>query len=229
MLLLLLAIARVGLYPVSLPEGIAAQLHDGAAALPGVKAFDVIAHGACAADEIDCLADSARRAGVDTMLAASVTGSYRYVLRAVSSQGKLLGERRGEVSGDLQDLGGALERDVCEVLGAAPCEGYILSGGILSHVPIGMHTAGGERVRVSYGRTVRIGAPVPLQAVSASVLPQPRATAGKAMLATGVLLLAGAVATQAFTHSAPLPSMLAATGAGAVVASGLLFSLSGSF
>jgi len=134
-LVLLAAPARIGLYPLSLPDGqaqladrLAAQIHEGASVLPGVRAFDLVPHSACAADEVACLAAAARHAQLDAMISAAVSASdagYRFQLREASAAGALLHESRGEVRGGPLDLAGALEHGVCEMLGGAPCEGEL--------------------------------------------------------------------------------------------------------
>ena len=177
---------RVGLYPLSLPDGqaqlqerLAAQLHEGAATLPGVKAFDLLPKSACAADEGACLAEVARRSGVDQVITAAVEKSeagYRFHLR-VFEEGKLRDELAEEVRGGPLDLSAALEHGVCRAMGAAPCLGELqlasagevagprllvdgLDRGALPAAPlslaVGRHPLKvGEselRVRVSYGR-----------------------------------------------------------------------------
>ena len=190
-LLLLAAVAsvRVGLYPLSLPDGqaqlqerLAAQLHEGAATLPGVKAFDLLPQSACAPDEGACLAEVARRTGVDQTLTAAVdktAAGYRFHLR-LFEQGRLRDELSEEVVGGPLDLAAALEHGVCRAMGAAPCLGELQLGsgsdvagqrlvvdgldrGPLPQPPlqlaVGRHLLRvGEselRVRVSYGRTSR--------------------------------------------------------------------------
>ncbi len=190
-LILLAAVAsvRVGLYPVSLPddqarfqETLAAQLHEGAATLPGVKAFDLLPQSACAPDEGACLAEVARRSGVDQIVTAAVEKSgagYRFHLR-VFEQAKLRDERSEEVQGGPLDLAAALEHGVCRAMGAAPCLGelqlgsggdvvgqrLLVDGVDLGALPapalqlaVGRHLLKvGEselRVRVSYGRVTR--------------------------------------------------------------------------
>lgn len=181
MLMVLLAVVRVGLFPAQLPDGEAARLHARVAALPGMKAFDVLAHSACAPDEIECLAGVAQRSGLDVIVSVEPKTLHA---RAIAADGRLLGQSRAAT----------LEQSVCEALGARPA----------------------------------VAAPSPSVEV-ATVRAEPRSTAGTVLLVSGAALLAGSVAAQLLTHSAPLPKMLAATGAGAVVASGLVFSLRGSF
>jgi hypothetical protein len=129
----------IGLYPIALPSGhegvgarLAAELHDGASALPGVRAFELIPKGACEPDEGGCLADAARSAKVDAVVSAQVSSTetgYRYQVRAFAVRGgELRGEEQGEVVGGPLDLGGALEHGVCTALGAAPCNGSLWVG-----------------------------------------------------------------------------------------------------
>jgi hypothetical protein len=133
-LLLLAAIVstRIGLYPLALPDGqtaladrLAAQLHEGAATLPGVKAFDLMPKSSCAPDEAECLSLAAKRAGLDQMISAQVdpTGHGYKVRLRLFANGKLRDELAEEVQGGPLDLGGALEHGVCRILGAAPCLG----------------------------------------------------------------------------------------------------------
>jgi len=180
---------RIGLYPLALPGGqeqlggrLAAQLHDGAADLPGVRAFDLVAHSTCAPDEGACLSAAARRAGLEVMISAAITATssgYLWRLREFDAQGKVLNEARGETRGGPLVLAGDLERGVCETLGAAPCDGELTvagAGGMEAHVivdgadrgaapltarlAVGRHTvklgADERRVRISYARTARL-------------------------------------------------------------------------
>lgn len=183
----------IGLYPLALPAGhealqdrLAAQIHDGAAALPGVRAFDLIPRGVCLADEGDCLAAAARSANLDGIVSARVDAlpqGYRYHLRAWEARnGALRGEERGEIAGGPLDLAGALEHGVCAALGRAPCAGTLrvrvepgmgparltvdgkdlgaLPLGQPARLPVGRHLveAGGaeRRVRISYGREAQL-------------------------------------------------------------------------
>lgn len=279
---------RVGLYPLVLPSGqeqlggsLAAQLHDGAAALPGVRAFDLVAHSACGADEPPCLAAAARRAGLDAMISAAVTATaagYAWHLRVVGADEKLLAERQGELRGGPLDLAGALEHGVCEALGAAPCEGVLRVGSgageqrslvpsaavnsvhlfvdgadrgalpVEVRLPVGRHAVklgdSERRIRISFARTVRLAGPAlldepevaPLAAVSATPVPvgEPRRQASRILLASGVALLATAGGLGLYTGSTAATgprtagyaaAALAATGAGAIVAGGLLLAL----
>src|SRR5207248_5726964 len=163
-----------------LADRLAAQLHEGAAALPGVRAFDLITGGSCAPDEATCLGAVARRADLDAILTAEVAATasgYRWRLREVSAGGELLHEARGETRGGPLDLAGDLERAVCEAAGAGRCDGEIRVVGdtaaaifvdgvdrgpppISVRLPVGRHLvrAGGDerRVQVSYARTARL-------------------------------------------------------------------------
>ena len=126
---------RIGLYPLSLPAGqegleapLAQGLHEGAAALPGVKAFDLVAHSSCGAAEGACLGAAAKRAGLEAMISAQIVPAahgYAFHLRVYSTEGALLDEAEGEVQGGPLDLAGGLEHGVCRVLGAAPCLGAL--------------------------------------------------------------------------------------------------------
>ena len=129
----------VGLYPIALPAGqeglqarLASELHDGAAVLPGVRAFDLIAKSACLPDEGSCLAAAARHAQLNAMVSAEVSSTpsgYRFHVRAfAASGGALLGEEQGEVIGGPLDLAASLEHGVCTSLGAAPCAGKLWVG-----------------------------------------------------------------------------------------------------
>lgn len=191
-LILLAAVAatRVGLYPLSLPEGqgaleprLAAQLHEGAATLPGVKAFDLVPRSSCQPDEGECLAAAAKHAGLDEMVSAAVSATphgYRFQLRLFD--GSRLKEQLDEtVQGGPLDLAAALEHGVCRVLGASPCLGELrvrsgadvagthlfvdgLDRGALPVNPlqlaVGRHLVRAgtseQRVRISYGREARL-------------------------------------------------------------------------
>lgn len=129
----------VGLYPVALPEGheaaqarVLAELHEGAAALPGIRVFDLVGRSACAPDEGACLAEAARGSNLDAVVSAQVEAvatGYRFRVRAFSAPGGALrGEERGEVAGGPLDLEGALEHGVCAALGRGPCEGSLWVG-----------------------------------------------------------------------------------------------------
>ena len=183
----------IGLYPLQLPAGqeqlqdrLLAQLHDGAASLPRVRAFDLIPRGACAADEGGCLAAAGRAARLSQMVSGQVestTIGYRFTLRLFASKdGAQLSEQKASVEGGPLDLAGGLEHGVCALLGASPCTGNVLvragegAAGVRLFVdgqdqgalplakplaiPVGRHIvkAGAEerRVRVSYHRDTRL-------------------------------------------------------------------------
>jgi hypothetical protein len=286
---------RIGLYPLSLPDGqeqlegrLAAQIHDGASALPGVRAFDLVPHSACGADEAPCLAAAARQAGLEAMISAGVVATesgYRFQLREVAADGAMLRQSRGAVRGGPLDLAGALEHGVCELLGAAPCEGELqvaaeeVSPGAAAlrvfvdgkdrgslpamvRLPVGRHAVkvgeAEQRVPISYARTVRltaalragslallddspassfvapVAAPVPLAAVSAAPpVSQPRAMAARVLFGSGLALLAAGAGAAVYSGTAAgsrgnaglAAAALAATGAGAMLAGGLLVAL----
>jgi hypothetical protein len=178
--------ARLGLYPLSLPDGqeqlagtLAAQLHDGAAVLPGVQAFDLVAHSECAVDDAKCLATAARRAKLDAMISAEVTAAadgYAFHLREIGADGTLIHEQQGRVRGGPLDLSGALEHGVCALVDTAICEGEVRVLGasaaitvdgvergmtpVILKLPVGRHVIkagpGERRVRISYARTVTL-------------------------------------------------------------------------
>ncbi|GAC1340838.1 MAG: hypothetical protein NVSMB23_11610 [Myxococcales bacterium] len=183
----------IGLSPLALPAGqealqerLAARLHDGAAVLPGIRAFDLIPRGICLPDEGGCLAEAARGAGLDGIVSARIEArpqGYRFHVRAWTARdGALRGEEQGEVEGGPLDLAGALEHGVCAALGRAPCAGtlrvrveegagparLVVDGQDLGSLPlaqpaplaVGRHLveAGGaeRRVRISYGREAQL-------------------------------------------------------------------------
>jgi len=217
---------RIGLHPIAMPTGhqrhaglVAAWVHEGAATLPRVLAFDLLTRSACLPDEGPCLAAVARKAGVAEVISASVSErpqGYAFRLWRWQADGRLGSEHRGEVSGGPLDLAGALEHGVCRVLGAAPCLGELRVDGPASarvfvdgedrgalplaapltmivgrhSVRVGSHE---ERVRISYGRSARVATAV-APAVRASPLPPslfatPAAAAPPAARATAARFL----------------------------------------
>lgn len=179
---------RVGLYPIALPLGqeqlegrLAAQLHEGAATLPHVKAFDVLPRGSCAPGDAACLTSALRGANLDQIVSAQVSATphgYRTWLRLYGADGKLRNDLQEEVQGGPLDLSAALELGICRVLGASPCLGELrvssepgaagkhlfvdgADQGVLPlakkvSLPVGRHLVqlgkDQARVRVSYGR-----------------------------------------------------------------------------
>ena len=183
----------VGLYPLQLPGGqealqdrLLGQLHDGAASLPGLKAFDLIPRSACFADEGGCLAAAARSASLSQIVSGQVDATskgYKFTLRLFDARnGALLEQQSAVVEGGPLDLAGGLEHGVCALLGAAPCVGALAvrveegaSGARLTvdgqdqgvlplakplSLTVGRHLvrAGADerRVRVSYHRDTRL-------------------------------------------------------------------------
>ena len=116
------AAESVGFYPLQLPHGetrlaakLAAELYEPRGGSPLLA----VEPASCAPDEEVCLAGVARRAGLDAITSASVdqtAGGYKVHVRAFAPDQKLIGEWQGEVRGG--DLGPALQRGVCESLGA---------------------------------------------------------------------------------------------------------------
>jgi hypothetical protein len=126
----------IGLYPLQLPRGqeqlqerLEAQLRDGAATLPRVRAFDLLPRRSCAADEGGCLAAAGRDASLSRMVSGQVEQTargYRFTLRLFAAKdGALLKEEKAQVEGGPLDLAGGLENGVCALLGAAPCTGSL--------------------------------------------------------------------------------------------------------
>ena len=247
---------RLGLYPLTLPDGmehlgdrLAAQLHEGAADLPGVRAFDLVAHSSCAPHEGPCLAAAARRAGLDAMLSAAVEATprgYLWHLREfAAADGELLHEARGETRGGPLDLAGDLERGVCVVSGAAPCEGELcVSGALDAHLfidgtdrgppplqarlAVGRHSvrlgADERRVRISYARTARLfaglraGAPVLLEREdppTLALVATPQAEVAEARSQAARLLFGGGLALLAGAAGASLYATSASDAHGA--------------
>ena len=183
----------VGLYPLQLPGGqeplqdrLLGQLHDGAASLPRLRAFDLIPRGACFADEGGCMAAAARSASLSQIVSGQVDATskgYKFTLRLFAAKdGALLEQHSAMVEGGPLDLAGGLEHGVCALLGAAPCVGSLAvrleEGAAGAHLwvdgqdqgalplqrplslTVGRHLvkAGADerRVRVSYHRDTRL-------------------------------------------------------------------------
>lgn len=182
----------MGLYPIALPLGqeqlegrLSAFLHEGAATLPQVKAFDVLPRGSCAPDEAECLAGTVARAGLDEIISAQVLATergYSTHLRLYGKDGKLRSDLEAKVQGGPLDLAASLELGVCRLLGAAPCLGELrvssdpavagaelwVDGKLQGPLPlpgpisltVGRHVVqlgkDEARVRISYGRAAQI-------------------------------------------------------------------------
>src|SRR5438477_3708605 len=102
----------IGLYPLPAEfRLLAPRLHDAVGAVPGVRAYDLIAHSACAPDEGECLAGAARRAGLDAMISADVTDGRWYLREFAAADGALLHESSGD----------DLARAACEAAGGTDC------------------------------------------------------------------------------------------------------------
>jgi hypothetical protein len=200
---------RVGFYPLQLPHGDAqlaaratAQLHstDGQELLP-------VEPSACAPDEEVCLGAAARRESLNRIVSASVDAAgngYAVHVRAFAPDQKLMGEWRGEGS----DLAETLQRGVCASLGGS-CELRQSSTPAATVPPeaLGMTASSDSRIRLE-------------AALFAGGLGLLSAAAG-----VGLYALAHP-ASQNHASGTPTASTfalaLAATGAGAIVASGLV-------
>jgi hypothetical protein len=204
---------RVGFYPLQLPHGDAqlaarttAQLHstDGRELLP-------VEPSSCGPDEEVCLAAAARRDGLNRIVSASVDAAgngYAVHVRAYAPDEKLMGEWRGEGP----DLAETLQRGVCASLGST-CETQAAGSTNADTVPpeaLGMTASNDSRTRVE---AALFGGGLGLLSAAAGV---------------GLYALAH---PSSLNHASGTPTAgtfalaLAATGAGAIVASGLVFVL----
>jgi len=209
------AASGVGVYPLELPHGDAQSAESAVAHL---RAFGVpvqtVEASACAPDEDVCLAAAARRQGLSSIVTAAVRGEgdgYKLHVRAFSVDRKLIGEWRGEGA----DLGSALQRGVCASLRGS---------------------CGEETSETSAGKTSETLA-VPAEALGIAADTPPRRQAELVLLAGGVGLLSAAAGVALYAKVASsgrgngLPTAntfalaLAATGLGAIGASGVVMAL----
>jgi hypothetical protein len=208
---------RVGLYPFQLPHGetrlaarLAAQLYEPKGGSPLLA----VEPAGCAPDEQVCLAGVAQRAGLSSIASAQIdqtASGYRVHVRAVSPDAKLAGEWQGEVRAD--DLGPALQRGICESLGATYSEPTVP----LAALPKGGMSVGDARARVELG-------------LFAGGLGLLTAAAGVGLYAKisqqGQPQRNGLSETSPASHSANIFAVaLAATGLGAIGAGGLMIAL----
>jgi hypothetical protein len=196
---------RVGVYPLDLPHGDAQLATSAVAALRVAGApVEAVEASACAPDEDVCLAAAARRQGLSSIVSAAVRSAgdgYKLHVRAFAANQKLIGEWRGEGA----SLEEALQRGVCASLGG--CDEEAAAGA------------------------------VPPEALGTSVDVSPRRQAGLVLLAGGVGLLSAAAGVALYAKaSSPgrangtptantFALALAATGLGAIGASGLVMAL----
>lgn len=210
---------RVGLYPLQLPHGdtrlsaeLAATLHEPRNGEP----LQLLAPSACAPDEDVCLAAAARSSGLTAIASAAVDelpGGYKLHVRAYSADGRLIGEWQQDVQGGSDELGSALQRGVCESLGA-----------VCAPNPVSVPSAALAQTATFDARsTIELG----LFGGGAAMLV---AAAGVGLYAhvarsdTGNRTALTANASPA--HSANIFAVaLAATGAGAIAAGGLIVAL----
>ena len=205
----------VGVYPLELPHG-DAQLAQSAVARLRVFGgpVETVDASACAPDEDVCLAAAARRQGLSSIVTAAVQSrgdGYKLHVRAFSADRKLLGEWRGEGA----DLGDVLQRGVCASLGGS-CD---------------------EKTSENSPGETSESSVVPAEALGIAAETPPRRQAELVLLAGGVGLLSAAagVALYAKVSSAGRANgtptantfalALAATGLGAIGASGVVMAL----
>jgi len=210
---------QVGFYPLQLPHGetrLAARLAQQLYEPKGGSPLLAVEPASCAPDEDVCLAGVAQRAGLSAITSASVEQTqrgYKVHVRAFSPGVKLIGEWQGEVRAD--DLGPALQRGVCESLGATYSEPVVsipraaLPGGSLS--------VADSRARVELG-------------LFAGGLGLLTAAAGVGLYAhisqQGQSPRNGLSQSSSGSHSANIFAVaLAATGLGAIGAGGLMIAL----
>jgi hypothetical protein len=209
----------VGFYPLQMPRGetrlaarLAAQLYEPRGGSPLLA----VEPASCEPDEEVCLAGVARRAGLDAITSAAVSetaGGYKVHVRAFAPDQKLLGEWQGEVRAG--DLGPALQRGVCESLGATYSEPS-------ASVPQAALPGGGMSVADSRAR-VELG-------LFAGGLGLLTAAAGVGLYAhisqAGQAPRNGLSEASAAAHNANIFAVaLAATGLGAIGAGGLMIAL----
>jgi hypothetical protein len=210
----------VGFYPLQLPHGetrlaarLAAQLYEPKGGSPLLA----VEPASCAPDEEVCLAGVARRAGLSAIASAQVSelaSGYQVHVRAFAPDARLIGEWRGEVRAD--DLGPALQRGVCEALGATYAE-PITSSVPRAALPGGAMSVADSRARVELG-------------LFAGGLGLLTAAAGVGLYAhisqSGQSPRNGLSETSSASHSANIFAVaLAATGLGAIGAGGLMIAL----
>jgi hypothetical protein len=199
------AAARVGVYPLELPHG-DAQLAATAVAQLRVSGepVEAVEASACAPDEDVCLAAAARRQGLSSIVTAAVQSAgdgYKLHVRAFGADQKLIGEWRGE--------GASLEES--------------LQRGVCASLP---------------GRCEEEPATVPPEALGITADFSPRRQAELVLFAGGVGLLTAAAGVALYAKVSPagrrangtptadtFALALAATGLGAIGASGLVMAL----
>jgi hypothetical protein len=210
----------VGFYPLQLPHGqtrLAARLVAELYEPKGGSPLLAVEPASCAPDEDVCLAGAAKRAGLSAIASAQVieiASGYRVHVRAFAPDQKLIGEWQGDVRAD--DLGPALQRGVCESLGATysqPANSAVPRAAL----PGGQLSVADSRARVELG-------------LFAGGLGLLTAAAGVGLYArisqSGQSPRNGLTETSSASHSANIFAVaLAATGLGAIGAGGLMIAL----
>src|SRR5476649_1196812 len=219
---------RVGFYPLQLPHGdaqlaaqLAAQLREPA----NGELLHTVPPSYCAPDEDVCLAAAARRAGLSAIASAAIgetARGYKLHVRAFSADQKLLGEWQQEVQGGSAGLSAALQRGVCESLGAV-CVVSAASA-VSNDEPVSVPRAALLDLSVSESRShVELG-------LFSGGLGLLVAAAGVGLYShlaqSGPPSRTGLSETSSSGHSASIFAIaLAATGAGAIAAGGLIVAI----
>jgi hypothetical protein len=203
----------VGFYPLQPPHGdaqlaaqLASQLHEP----KGGTVLVTVEPSSCAADEDVCLAAAARRAGLAAITSAAVeeiASGYKLHVRAFAADQKLLGEWQQEVP--RAELGAALQRGVCESLGAVCGENPVsVPRAALVDLSVAESRSRAELTLFSGGVGMLVAAAgVGLYAHASQAGPASRTGLSESSSARSANILAIA---------------LAATGAGAIVAGGVI-------
>ncbi|HEY2028255.1 MAG TPA: hypothetical protein VGH20_03510 [Myxococcales bacterium] len=216
------AASGVGMYPLELPHGDAQLAQSAVAHLRAYSApVETVEASACAPDEDVCLAAAARRQGLSSIVTAAVQSEgdgYRLHVRAFGADRKLIGEWRGE-----GELGESLQRGICASLGGS-CD------------PKTSENLG-EKTSENFGGKTSERSAVPPEALGIAAETSPRRQAELVLFAGGVGLLSAAAGvalyakatSQGRANGTPTANTfalaLAATGLGAIGASGVVMAL----
>jgi len=232
---------RVGVYPLELPHGDAQLASSAVAELRvGGAPVETVEASACAPDEDVCLAAAARRQGLSSIVTAAVEDAgerYKLHVRAFRADQKLIGEWRGEGA----NLEETLQRGICASLGSCDPKSSENSLAVKtsenSLVDAETSENSLQKASENSGEKTSESSVVPAEALGIAVDTPPRRQAELVLFAGGVGLLSAAagvalyakVASQGRANGTPTANTfalaLAATGLGAIGASGLVMAL----